>query len=1151
MTTYASNLLAINALCIASGGTGGHQTTLPALNELCSLQGVAVSHESNLPALNALAVGLGSAGGYVTNLGALNAISLAIGGTADHVDCLSAWSFIATTGLGLSSLQSSMAIWLGDLDFANNKWLDKTGNTSGATLGGGNCILVTADLTVTLSTARIGATVSKVNGSATTTGVTVNGSGHIAIANATIPSPKKVASIELSTGEEFRFTAGAGRVAFASGDVGLISGTAGTEWSWSTIDSIHLNWKNGFSDAYEMTDGASYLNFTTLAKINSASWFRLKWGNAVINTSSANAVFKLMDETEAFPLNCVMTYSGGNTLFDFGSYTAAGYKDVRCTKSGNYFAQYHTYEFEFDGVDKTALGSFTFKIDGVAQTLTAAGGNTGSGNTTTIGFNNVSGNYSVCFWNYFKLESGTHNTMLILAGRSSNLASAAMPIPLIPSFNGTTDALGRSVTGSAATNFHNGCESWFKMPVDETIQANDVNSYLYTSTTPNALYSSAVFDVISTKKIVCNNTNRYAIQDFIVLKEAVSDSVLTLINAYNSAPTGKLLFRTDRTQDNQTYIGKTINTLTNYFEALDAAGLKGSMIYPLVSFGPVAARHLSAFANGHSFEMHDEVQLFFTFATYEDGKATYDNESAGNRTTYGLTTDMGKISGSITVAEIERLHTASGLAYPGDVAPVGTDNNNVWWEYVIQAYKAWAASTGLTLTMFSPLGSAGNTYRAYHKELQDIIRAEFRTYSGTTLNGSGSGDVVSYTDSIDSSVIPFKGKGLSIYNDGSLNWVKMAGYGGVANGVLNLGTLITGFDPIRYSNYVLQFQVKCTQVGSYMPLKKIVVGGVATTFANAGNINVFANYNVTNTMAINTTYTIKIEKIGGNHLLTVYSAAGAVLIASKKVVLTDPTRVIYFETDGDTLIRNISFEAFDRKGILYLEGISFDGTYSDYLTANAGATWQTFTDASLKPEIVRDIMSGLNTQLFFHELGSFADISDTGLDNVRYGHSLDAMNRVITWAAANSVPVGNPATVVRASSSGRVNYFPNPKFEATKYGVTIIDAANVSTEIAPDKSSAVYKIPTSTAKAFTMLLPSSGLYRFKFWMKGTAAVNFSANHTILPYPGYSYTDAAMTKREIVLNIGAANTMVSITFTTSAVTHVACPVFERLTDLVDV
>ena len=105
--TYPTDLLTVNAFIIASGGTGGHATTLSALNELCTLQSVTAGHVTNLPALNALSVGLGAAGGYVTNLAALNAISVAIGGTGGHVTTLAAWTEIAGIGFAYSPSQDA------------------------------------------------------------------------------------------------------------------------------------------------------------------------------------------------------------------------------------------------------------------------------------------------------------------------------------------------------------------------------------------------------------------------------------------------------------------------------------------------------------------------------------------------------------------------------------------------------------------------------------------------------------------------------------------------------------------------------------------------------------------------------------------------------------------------------------------------------------------------------------------------------------------------------------------------------------------------------------------------------------------------------------------------------------------------------------
>jgi len=126
-----TNLVEINALCISSGGVGGHYTALSALNELCTLQGVTAGHFTNLSALNALAVGLGATGGYVTNLQALNAISVAIGGTGGYNTALAAWTEIV--GIGLDSAYDPAT----DADL-NLYYSSRSGNTLLETGSGSN-----------------------------------------------------------------------------------------------------------------------------------------------------------------------------------------------------------------------------------------------------------------------------------------------------------------------------------------------------------------------------------------------------------------------------------------------------------------------------------------------------------------------------------------------------------------------------------------------------------------------------------------------------------------------------------------------------------------------------------------------------------------------------------------------------------------------------------------------------------------------------------------------------------------------------------------------------------------------------------------------------------------------------------------------------
>lgn len=79
-TSYPYDILALNALCIAQGGTGGHTYSIDALNELCTLLGITAGHT------------------YIID--ALNTIVTAIGGTGTYTYEDTAWQEIAGIGLG-------------------------------------------------------------------------------------------------------------------------------------------------------------------------------------------------------------------------------------------------------------------------------------------------------------------------------------------------------------------------------------------------------------------------------------------------------------------------------------------------------------------------------------------------------------------------------------------------------------------------------------------------------------------------------------------------------------------------------------------------------------------------------------------------------------------------------------------------------------------------------------------------------------------------------------------------------------------------------------------------------------------------------------------------------------------------------------------
>lgn len=92
---YSSKIRALDAICRALGGAGGHVRVVRALNEWCRLAGGTGGHVRNLPALNEICGRLGAEAEHGQELHALNAIARQLGGTGGHRVNLAALAEIA------------------------------------------------------------------------------------------------------------------------------------------------------------------------------------------------------------------------------------------------------------------------------------------------------------------------------------------------------------------------------------------------------------------------------------------------------------------------------------------------------------------------------------------------------------------------------------------------------------------------------------------------------------------------------------------------------------------------------------------------------------------------------------------------------------------------------------------------------------------------------------------------------------------------------------------------------------------------------------------------------------------------------------------------------------------------------------------------
>jgi hypothetical protein len=72
---HTRSIEAMNAICVANGGAGGHVRWIHALNEWCTRVSVASGHATVMPAFNAIAGKTGGAASYRRRLDATNNIA--------------------------------------------------------------------------------------------------------------------------------------------------------------------------------------------------------------------------------------------------------------------------------------------------------------------------------------------------------------------------------------------------------------------------------------------------------------------------------------------------------------------------------------------------------------------------------------------------------------------------------------------------------------------------------------------------------------------------------------------------------------------------------------------------------------------------------------------------------------------------------------------------------------------------------------------------------------------------------------------------------------------------------------------------------------------------------------------------------------------
>jgi len=1098
--TYPTDLLTVNAFIIASGGTGGHASMLPALNELCTLQSVTAGHVTNLPALNAIAVGLGAAGGYVTNLAALNAISVAIGGTGGHVTTLAAWTEIAGIGFGLSSLKSSMEFWSGDFDFENNLWLDKSDNSNDATLHGGHCIEFLQDVTITPTVSLSGKTVTAVNGSATTTGVSISGA-NIVITFASLPDAK-IESITISDGQVFKLTGGAGPYIHSASNVASLGGTENTSWRWSTKDGLLLNLKDGFSQYAACLNNTSRLSvYPSMHAITNilvpATWV---WeGYPYTNSTAYKAsLFTMYMAGATYNRVCLidrtnkkirLTDRAGVTLEKtFAGTELAGYIKVKVDYNGSGYAQTTSWKLYMDWgagwVEQSLTSVAATSEDRYSKFTWFGNANTSSAFTK----------YGLVRNHYFEING--IKTWMIYEGLAikHNLVNQPDAIIKIPVFNGV-DALGQTPTNPAFTDAHNKCEVTVKMKAGVSgLFDNDVNSILYTDIdTPKALDLTKWTDQYGYKLHV-NNGTLNKISDLIVLNQAIDLAKYT--NGFRAySPLVK--FRTDNGGLNDPDVEK----LSDLYAETNAKGEHHTVIgfeWDEVWNAQVVSKQVIA-------AIHEINPAFWKYKDYAEGLAAYNSASASDKSNDIVMQEQGRIGCYLLILPqyeqnsgynvIVGMHTQWGIAYPEGITPGLTDDNEDWWEWVLDGWIEHLASLGVTLDNISELGSLPSSgANGFHPEVIKLINSKIFTkelFGNTLVNAS---------DNIAGSVSIFSGsENASIIDDSGTNVQKLAGYGTTAYGNLKLGT---DNKWINAPFLVISFWAKSLQTSGNTPIKRIMFDNQQNYIDFGANISIYGAETYANPCTNGNWYKIVLWRVQPSKTyLAIYNADGTcALITQFFSTQTLQTSAFLIDCDGvDSVFKNVNVYA-DYKFNYYLANNNSSSV--SILSAGyvIGDTAMQHIE-KLEKQSLRDAMVDTVVRPFSHYVKDPIEKADEATTYGMEDRSYIIFKALFDWYNANGWTWTNAHYQQQSQTLIRENLCRNGRFKDSIYGLTgeiwglsdgvnglVVDAGETATSI---DGSNVAKLPNSKILELRPHFKTYGLKFFRFWAKGNFTIQIN------------------------------------------------------------
>lgn len=1062
-TSYQYDILALNAYIIQQGGTGGHQYRIDALNELCTIAGA-----------NA---------GWNYEIDALNAISVAIGGTGLHKYEDAAWTEIAGIGLGLPSYKSDMAYWSGDFDFNTNQWLDKSGNANHADLVSGNCIQFVEGKTVTLtlSTARTGATVTLVNGSAdNTAGVTVV-SGNIQVVSDTLTvTDRKIYSITLSSGDEFRLTSGHTKYCWAAANMATLGGTEATDWVWTTTDLAHLNLRYGCSKiatVYAQTKRYGFVD-ASYKPIDKNCEYSVKWEGNFIGTFC-----------ELFSMHIVTTYAycciadrTNNKIFVINR--NSGSESFECAVTAGSLNGWVDIEVQYNGRGALAA-NFVVKSNGTILTNSVvAHGNRDS--TIPYSWSGNDRNSRTTFVKNHYYEWNGFKTWCIYNGVpiDINLRERETGFIYVPYFSGSYDALGCTVLNPASVTEHNSSETKVKMKAGvAALFNNDVNGILFTDIDTPKVVDITKFYPTFGNKIHCDNHVFPNVKDLIVTTSAIdlsdymngfrpSDMIATARFDDSGLPTGQ---------------GGEWFDLTKLPDLLNETGIEIEehvTYYPDI-ITPDSFKTLNA-AGKIKLCLHSFPPCFWKFETAAEGLYAYDISPQADKGSNMVAADMGMINTTDPIKVfnakylIEYMHTEWGIAYPGGVAPTTTDNNGIWWNWVISAISTRYAAIGLTDNLQMSDSSTSPKAEAFYFH-PNVYKRIAETWALTIPRFESRADV-SLTDDLTNSVSIFS----SALNDSiveieGIKYQKLSGYGTSAFGTIRLSSM----DWIAAPHWDLQFDVTSIQSSGSI-ISGLMCGrkGAEMTFGANITIN---TVNYTNPCDVGEKYKIRLTYSREVFVLRIYDDTGALILLSKTWANSIISRWLQINSNGaDCLINNLSvyatWENFSNQ-----QGDSYSIT-TQYVE---GRTYAEQLDL-LKQFVLNGVCkTNKNVVPIFHYCNDPAVKGDDGTYEGVFDRSYLMNKAVIDWSQQYGVKWRTLLTrpVEIFTNRKRQNLIINGDFKdelfglsGTRWGMSEWSYSADETASYSIDGSAIMSIDAT--KTFCVYFKDPGLKWISFWAKG-------------------------------------------------------------------